>query len=363
VLAAVGQLGLLLLLFIAGSEVKKVFHRDERRTVSAVFVTGMVIPFAAGVALLQLVDQRSHWGPEGNRVSFLLVFAIAMAITSIPVISRIMYDLGILDTTFARIVLGVAVLEDLVLYVVLAIAIGYAGTDGGTLFGLPGVLGIDAGSGVDMVYHVLATTGFLAVFVLVGPAGYRWVGGLEINLIQRASPVAHQFTFMILATIAGLALGVQAFFGAFVAGIVVGATEHEPSEATLAIKSFSLAFFIPVYFALIGLDLDLLHGFSPLFFAFFVTAACVIKALSVYLGARVAGEASSSSWNLAIAMNARGGPGIVVASTAFTVGIIDQPFYAMLVLLAVISSLLAGSWLERVPRERLLIRSETAPSA
>jgi Kef-type K+ transport system membrane component KefB len=360
VLAAVGQLGLLFLMFVIGSEIKKVFHRDERRTVGAVFVTGMLIPFAAGIALVQLIDQRSHWGANGNSTSFLLVFAIAMAITSIPVISRIMYDLGILDTVFARIVLGVAVLEDLLLYVVLAIAIGYAGGKSGRLFGLPGLLGIDGGTSVDMIYHVSATVGFLAAFLLVGPAGYRWLRGLELNLIQRASPIAHQFTFMILATLAGLALGVEAFFGAFVAGIVVGATEAEPSEATLAIKSFSLAFFIPVYFAMIGLELDLLHGFSPLFFVFFLLAACLIKAFSVYLGARVAGESNFSSWNLAVAMNARGGPGIIVASTAFAAGIIDQPFYAVLILLAIVSSLLAGSWLARVPKERLLTRSETA---
>ena len=55
-------------------------------------------------------------------------------------------------------------------------------------------------------------------------------------------------------------------------------------------------------------------------------------------------------------MNARGGPGIVVASTAFTAGIIDQDFYAVLVLLAVITSLAAGAWLQRIPRERLLPR-------
>jgi Kef-type K+ transport system membrane component KefB len=77
----------------------------------------------------------------------------------------------------------------------------------------------------------------------------------------------------------------------------------------------------------------------------------------VYLGARAAGETNASSWNLAIAMNARGGPGIVVASTAFIAGIIDQPFYAVLILLAIVTSLLAGSWLERIPRDRLLARA------
>ena len=57
-------------------------------------------------------------------------------------------------------------------------------------------------------------------------------------------------------------------------------------------------------------------------------------------------------------MNARGGPGIVVASTAFAAGIIDQNFFAVLVLLAILTSLAAGAWLERVPRHRLLTRAD-----
>jgi Kef-type K+ transport system membrane component KefB len=362
VLSAVNELGLLLLLLITGTEIRRVFHRDERRTVGAVFATGMVIPFLAGVGILQLTNLHRMWGPNGNSTSFLLVFAIAMAVTSIPVISRIMHDLGILDTTFARVVLGVAVLEDLVLYVVLAVAIGYAGAESGTLFGLPDMLGISGGTTADMLYHIVATLAFLVICLAAGPATYRWVGGLKVNLIQRASPIAHQLTFMLLATIAALSLGLEAFFGALVAGIVVGSTEREPSEATMAVTSFALAFFIPIYFAMIGLGLDLIHGFSIVFFAGFLLAACAIKAASVFAGARLAGETAGSAVNLAVAMNARGGPGIVVASTAFGAGIISQPFYAVLVLLAIVTSLAAGAWLERVPRERLLVRAG-APEA
>lgn len=362
VVLATAQIGLLLLMFMTGTEIRKVFHRSERKTVGAVFFTGMVLPFLAGIGLLQLIDQKKLWGPNGNSTSFLLVFAIAMAVTSIPVISRIMHDLGILDTAFARVVLGVAVLEDIVLYVVLAIAVGYAGGAAGSLFGLPAALGIKGGTGADMVYHVLITVAFLLLSLLAGPPAYRWLGNRKGNLIQRASPVAYQFTFMILLTIAGLFLGVEAFFGAFVAGIVVaatsGASDSESSEATQAIKSFALAFFIPIYFAVIGFGLDLIHGFSPVFFVLFLVAACGIKALSVYVGARGAGETNGSSWNLAIAMNARGGPGIVVASTAFAAGIIDQPFYAVLVMLAIVTSLVAGTWLERIPRDKLLVRHE-----
>src|SRR5437899_1660764 len=72
------------------------------------------------------------------------VFGIAIAVTSIPVISRILLDLGLLDTTFARIVLAVAVLEDVVLYVVLAVALGLGQAQAKDAFGLWPLTGIDA---------------------------------------------------------------------------------------------------------------------------------------------------------------------------------------------------------------------------
>ena len=134
VLGAVYQLGLLLLLFCSGAQIQSGHRRGENKTVGWVFSTGTVLPFLAGLGLLHVLDLRSSWGPHANAASFLLIFAIAMAVTSIPVISKIMHDLGILDTPFARVVLGVAVAEDIVLYVILAVSLGLAqDRDGSTL--------------------------------------------------------------------------------------------------------------------------------------------------------------------------------------------------------------------------------------
>ncbi len=360
VLGAVYQLGLLLLLFCSGTEIRSALRWGESGTVGWVFATGMVVPFLAGLGLLQVVDFHAAWGPRGNTASFLFVFAIAMAVTSIPVISKIMHDLGILDTAFARIVLGVAVAEDVVLYVVLAVAVGLAQGSQGVVFGLPGMLSISPGSPADLVYHVLATLAVLAAALAFGPRIYRAAERWRLNLIRKASPVAYQLVIMLGATLLCLFMGVEGFFGAFVAGIAVGAAPEVSPEALRSIKSFSFAFFVPVYFAIVGLQLDLLRGFSVGFFMLFLVLACAVKAGSVYIGARLAGETNASSWNLAVALNARGGPGIVVASVTYAAGIIGQSFYSVLVMLAIVTSLLAGSWLAQVPKERLLERAANA---
>ena len=206
-----------------------------------------------------------------------------------------------------------------------------------------------------MAYHVAATLSILAVALAFGPRLYRITAQSRVNLIRHASPVAYQLVFMLGATLLCLFMGIEGFFGAFVAGIAVGGAEvTSPTAAIASIERFSFAFFIPIYFAIVGLQLDLLRGFNITFFLLFLLLACAFKAGSVYLGARLAGETSGSSLNLAVALNARGGPGIVVASVAYAAGIIGQPFYATLVMLAVVTSLLAGSWLAHIPKERLL---------
>ena len=101
-----------------------------------------------------------------------------------------------------------------------------------------------------------------------------------------------------------------------------------------ALAGVSFGFFIPVYFAIIGIQLDLIHHFDVLFFLGFLAFACVAKAASVYLGARLSGEDTFMSTSLAIAMNARGGPGIVLASTAYAAGIINETFFVSLVMLS-----------------------------
>jgi Kef-type K+ transport system membrane component KefB len=115
-----------------------------------------------------------------------------------------------------------------------------------------------------------------------------------------------------------------------------------------ALAGVSFGFFIPIYFAIIGIQLDLIHHFDVVFFLGFLAFACFFKAASVYAGARLSGEDTFMSKSLAIAMNARGGPGIVLASTAYAAGIINETFFVSLVMLSILTSLAAGSWLERV---------------
>ncbi|MFZ2013074.1 MAG: cation:proton antiporter [Nocardioides sp.] len=354
------QLGLMLLMFCSGAEMRTMLRPGEGRVVGLVTVLGVTVPFIAGLVLFVTIDPGGLAGPAHNQTALTLVFGLAVAVTSIPVISRIMVDLGIIGSSFARVVLGVAVLEDLVVYVVLAVALGMVAAPGAAAFGLPALLGLAPDSGMGMAAHTVTTLAFLAAMAFGGPALFRRLRGSRWNLVATSSPIAFHLVFLFGGTIASLWLGITPVFGAFLAGMATSAaTDAASVQARESIKTFSFAYFVPVYFAIVGAQLDLLHSFQPLFFCWFLVFACVVKSASAYAGARLAGEPRRSSRYIALATNARGGPGIVLASVAFGAGIVSDDFYTSLVLLAIVTSMLTGSWLGRIVRSGGTLREES----
>jgi Kef-type K+ transport system membrane component KefB len=171
-------------------EVRALLSRGERKAVVGIAAAGNVAPFLAGVAFLALYDTSRFVGTAGDRFPFGLVFALAIAVTSIPVISRIMADLGILGSRFARIVLAVAVLEDLVIYVVLNVALARVAAGNAESSGVPGLLGLDGGGGVGIGYHVVVTLAFFMLPVFAGPGLVQRLADWRGNLLRRASPIA-----------------------------------------------------------------------------------------------------------------------------------------------------------------------------
>ncbi len=357
VLGAIYELGLLLLMFCSGLEVRSNFESGERKKAILITLVGTLIPLALGLAFFRLSDWTDlpffdltrFQGDAATDTSFLLVVAIAVAVTSIPVISRIMGDLGILGTGFSRIVLGVAVIEDIVLYIFLAIALALSAASlQEPVVGLQALLGIEHLSAAANAYHVITPLAFLGVSLRFGPALFQKLRAFRYNLVARGNSIAFLLVFMLLMTGVCVFIGIAPMFGAFAAGIVAGRTNDDSPHSRESIKSFAFAFFVPTYFAIVGFKLNLLQQFELGFFLFFLAFACLAKSLSVYWGARLGGEGPYGAANLAIALNARGGPGIVLASVAYDARIVDETMYAILVMLAIVTSLLAGSWLERL---------------
>src|SRR3954454_374698 len=355
-------LRLLLLMFLSGAETQQLFSREERREVGWLTIVGTGIPFTLGLIFGPWLIRPALAGPNGNRLSLTIILAVGVAVTSVPVVSKIFADLKILHTRFARLVLGVAVLEDIVLWLALAVATAAAGKA--------------ALEPRALSYHLLVTVAFFIVGLTIAPRLIKRVNKAKFNILARHSPTGYALAvLMAYCAIAG-SLDISLVFAAFLAGFAVVHRKRQLfAEALDAIGKVSFAFFIPVYFAVVGLKLDLIRGLSLGMLAAFLVGSCVIKILSVSLAGRFAGFRGLDLINLAITTNARGGPGIVVASVAFEAGIISPKFYTTLVLAAVLTSQMAGAWLDYVLRrgwplltpapagESAIVSAEESPSA
>jgi Kef-type K+ transport system membrane component KefB len=356
-------LGLLLLMFLSGAEARQLFTREERREVSWLAIVGTGIPFVLGLVLGPSLISPALAGPNGNRISLIIILAVGVAVTSVPVVSKIFSDLKILHTRFARLVLGVAVLEDIVLWLALAVATAMASKT--------------ALNPRELAYHLIATVGFFGLGLTIIPRAIKRINKSRFNVFAKHSPVAYALAVLLGYCVVAGALNVSLVFAAFLAGFAVVHTKRKLfAEALDAIGKVSFAFFVPLYFAIVGLKLDLVRGFSFWMVAAFLVGSCAVKILSVSFAGRLAGFRGLDLVNLAITTNARGGPGIVLASVAFDAGIISPKFYTTLVLAAVLTSQMAGAWLDYVLRRgwplltpggksepQLVSHEETAPAA
>ena len=338
VLDFVYWLGLLLLMFLSGAETQQLFTREERREVGWLTIVGTGIPFLLALVLGPWLIHPSLAGPNGNRLSLIIILAVGVAVTSVPVVSKIFADLRILHTRFARLVLGVAVLEDIGLWLALAVATALAGRT--------------ALDPRHMAYHLGATVVFFALGLTLVPRLVKRINKARFNVIARHAPVAYAMAVLLGYCVVAGALDVSLVFAAFLAGFaVVHKKRRLFADALEAIGKVAFGFFIPVYFAIVGLKLDLIRGVSLWMMVAFILGSCIVKILSVSLAGRFAGFRGLDLVNLAITTNARGGPGIVLASVAFDAGIISPKFFTTLVVAAVLTSQVAGAWLDYVLRK------------
>jgi Kef-type K+ transport system membrane component KefB len=185
------------------------------------------------------------------------------------------------------------------------------------------------------------------------PTILRFLGHSRWNILLRASRLAYSVVVLFAYVGAAAYLEVNLVFAAFLAGFglaggIAGGERERFADALDSISKFSYGIFIPIYFALVGYRLVFGRDFSPTMLVAFLVGSSLLSLVSVGLAARLAGFRRLDILNLAITTNARGGPGIVLASVAFDAGIISAAFYTTLVMTAIITSQMAGLWLRYV---------------
>ena len=327
-LSAFYWLGMILLMFTAGFNISPSLAHEDRPLMLILIVAGLVPPFLVGWLCAPLLGNAAPADP----LAFAFVVAIATSVTSIPVISRIFTELGLIGTHFAKLTLAVAAVQDLILWAVLTLALGLQTGQQVNVVDFGGVVG--------------ATLIFAVAAVLILPAFIRLAARLT-KFRPSEAPLLGYAMLLCLAFVAiASLLDINLIFGALLAGLVISRFPSGRFEkAKQRISDMASWFFVPIYFALVGLSIDLPGEFDPVQVVGFILFSSLIKIASVALATRLAGVPMPRGLDFGISMNARGGPGIVLASVAHAAGIIDANLFVTFIVASIVTSLAAGVWL------------------
>jgi Kef-type K+ transport system membrane component KefB len=331
------QFGLLMLMFNSGLKFQTNFSKADIKITSALVLGSTIPAFIVGWLATDMFNITPYLGTAQDVLAMKIVMAISIAITSIPVISKIFNDLGIMNTRFAKIVIACAGIHDILLWVALGFATALASHDGVYTLGVG-------------LKSVSVSVGFIVGTLIFGYLLFNRLTFLKQNLLFKSSNLGYfLLTMFMLAALAGF-VHVETIFGALLAGIVVKLAMPKVVSERIeqGISNISFSWFIPIYFATVGLQLNLVNHFNPFFFLGFLLFATLTQTVAVYLTSRLIKLDPLTSINLGIAINNRGGPGIVLSSVAYSAGIINQEFFAILVMLALVTSWFPGTWLRIV---------------
>jgi len=332
-------LGLILLMSSSGYETSLRNFRKDKKIIGGLVTGSTVLPLIIGYYISQQYFVDFYLGSAGNKIVFNIIFAIATAVTSLPVISKIFMDLGLMDHRFARIILSTATIQDLFLWVILSLA--------------SSMISNDELLAAEILLHIVFTLCMFCFAIFLVPR----LGKLKImNMPEFFPGVSLYFIICFLCIYIGSLFSVNIMYSAFVAGLIFkNIKTDEAVKAQGKIRDISLSFFTPVYFAIVGLRINITSSFSVNYFIAFLAFASFIELAGCIIAMKIIRLNWITSFNLGIAMNARGGPGIVLAMVTYDMGIINYEFFCVLIFTSLISSAFAGYWIDYINKKNKLL--------
>jgi Kef-type K+ transport system membrane component KefB/nucleotide-binding universal stress UspA family protein len=327
-LAAVSQLGILLLLLVAGMETDLSLINQVRRAAVSVSVAGITVPFVCGVALGQLLPESLLPDPD-RRLLTSLFLGVALSISSVKIVAVIVREMNFMRRDVGQVILAAAVIDDTIGWIIMAMIFGLA---------LHGAVEPAA-----LAQSVLGTLAFLAASFTLGrravAAIIRWSNDNFVSELPVITAIIIVMGVMALIT---HAIGVHTVLGAFVAGILVGQSPILTRHIDAQLRGLITAFFMPVFFGLAGLGADLSILKDPMLVALglgLVLIASIGKFAGALVGGTIGGLSLRESLALACGMNARGSTEVIVATIGLSIGVLDRDLFSLIVAMAVITTM------------------------
>lgn len=348
-LGALAAVGVAVFMFIVGLEWDAKLIRGSGSLAATVSFSSILVPFGLGMVLaLYLMDEYG----TGDQTAFMLFMGIAMSITAFPVLARILTDRKMTRTPLGVVALACASIDDVLAWTVLA-----------------GVVAMTGSAGSDEWRILLAIPYLLGMLFVLRPLLKRYAArrpALRLTPTVFACVVAG----LLLSAAVTEWVGLHYIFGAFLFGVVLPrtGTERLRSEVHDRLGEMNGTLLLPVFFLVAGLKVDLsgldMGGLGVL--ALILLVAVGGKFTGAFAAARLNRMPVRQSAALAALMNTRGLTELIVLNVGLQLGFLDQSLYSLMVVMAVVTTAMAGpllSWLLGRPTVDNLPKASPAPEA
>jgi Kef-type K+ transport system membrane component KefB/mannitol/fructose-specific phosphotransferase system IIA component (Ntr-type) len=324
-----------LFLMVAGMEVDLATVWRQGKLALGVGVLGIVVPFGMGFGTA--AAGYFLFGPEAVGVGsesstwilFALFFATTLSITALPVIAKTLMDLDLFKTELGMIIVAAAIFNDLAGWIIFSMILG--------------MMGAADHEGMSVGLTIALTLGFTAFMLTIG----RWLINRSLPWIQAhlswpGGVLGIMIAMGLLAAAFTEWIGVHAIFGAFLLGVALGDSRYLRERTRATVEQFISFIFAPLFFASIGLKVNFVANFDLVLVLVVLVVACAGKLIGCYAAARWFGLNKNQSWVIGFGMNARGAMEIILGLLALQVGLINEPMFVALVIMALVTSAMAG---------------------
>ena len=323
------ELGVVILLFTVGLEVRLDDLLKVGPMAIAVGTIGFILPIVAGLGIGLAIGEEAL--PAA-------LMGLALAATSIGITSRVLADMGMLDRAFARVILGAAIVDDILALLAIGVLSGLAEGD----------------LGIETVLTLIAGLAFVGIGLALAPLGRRLPRKVLVWPKFADTPVVPVFIIMFAGALLAQFVGLAAIIGAFVVGLFIAETPVR-EEVEHGFRPL-LGIFAPFFFAVTGANIDMSALLQPDLLAIVLVLAAmgvVTKLVGGILGSWKLGK-----WNsivVGVGMSPRGEVGIVVSALGLSLALISQEIYAVLLAAVILTTLVAPVMLQwaipRAPRD------------
>ena len=335
VLYAGAQLGVGLYMFLVGTTLRIDHFKAKAKSAAGVSLAGIAAPFViAGLITPSLLGVPGLFTAGISQVNATLFMGACIALTAFPMLARIINERGLADSALGTLSLTAGAFDDAVSWCVLALVLA-------TFGGGPGVAVLAIGGGLL----------WGATVVVAGPRVLRPLARIvEREGAMSTGVLATVLTLFCLSAFLMDAVGIHAIFGGFILGTVMPRGLFS-AEIRRKIEPLTVVLLLPMFFTYSGLNtrMDMMNSPSLLLIALGVLIASIVaKGGACYLAARLAGEDNRTAMGIGALMNSRGLMELIIINIGLQKGIIGPTLFAMLVLMAIVTTMMAGPVFELV---------------